>query len=133
MEYPFEESEDFKTVFLSTRITQVENQMLNEIGGWLQTANVTATIRKQEIVRRTIRMAYDYLQLQIADMDKQNADISPEPENHTHTIPTKRTQVLDLKIYHEIANKTTNQNLTLKPTHTINHAKARTIQKGLGL
>lgn len=107
MEFPFDENEDFKEVFLSTRITQIENQMLMEIGGWLQTANQTATIRKQEIVRRTIRMAYEYLQMQIADMDKQIANNSPEPEHTPRISHTKQTHTLDMKIYQEIANKTT--------------------------
>ena len=118
MEFPFDENDSFETVYLSTRITQIENKMLQEIGGWLQTGNQTATIRKQEIVRHTIRMAYEFLHMQIADIDKQNADISTEHNTTTDITPTKQTHNLDLKIYQEIANKSITHS-----THKLNFLK----------
>lgn len=109
MEHPFDENDSHKTCYLSTRITQVEDKMLNEIGGWLQTGNKTATIRKQEIVRRTIRMAYEYLQIQLAHIDTQNTHTPTEPKISTHIMPTKQTHSIDLETYQKISNKTTEQ------------------------
>lgn len=139
MENPFDETSDFDTIYLSTRITQVEHKMLNEIQGWLQTANQTATIRKQEVVRRTIRMAYECLQTQLAHMDEvaatESAQIvsdSPTPEIVVDISPTKPTQdkfdnMMDT--YREIANKT-----TYTPRTQLAHdSRALDFRKKLGL
>jgi hypothetical protein len=140
MENPFDEISDFDTVYLSTRITQTEHKMLNEIQGWLQTANQTATVRKQEAVRRTIRMAYEFLQTQLAHMDEiaatesaQIVDNSPTPEIVVDISPTKPTQdkfdnMIDT--YREIANKK-----VYEPRSQIVHTDSRAIElrKRLGL
>ena len=129
MENPFDELSSFDTVFLSTRITQVEHDMLNEIWGWLQTENQTATIRKQEVVRRTIRMAYDYLQTQIAHMDEPAeepkihlVDNSPTIENVriiSSTKPTQQRGMDDMiETYKEIGN-----NFTYTPRPQNQHKK----------
>jgi hypothetical protein len=60
-----------KQVFLSTRITQKESQMLNEIRGWLQTERNLSTVSKQETVMHTIRVAYEYMSTQIAHKDNE--------------------------------------------------------------
>ena len=139
MENPFDEISDFDTVYLSTRITQTEHKMLNEIQGWLQTANQTATIRKQETVRRTIRMAYEFLQTQIAHMDEvaatestQIVDDSPTSEIVVDISPTKPTQdkfdnMMDT--YREIANKSV---YTPRPQIAHNE-RALELRKKLGI
>jgi hypothetical protein len=107
VELPFDENDSFEVVHLSTRITQIENKMLQEIGGWLQTGNKTATIRKQEVVRHTIRMAYEYLCTQLDGIDSHSADISPTPKTTPHNLPTNVSRTINLDLYHEIANKPT--------------------------
>ena len=81
----------FAEVFLTTRITQVENKMLDEIRTWLQTENQTATIRKQETVRRTIRMAYEYMQILIAQNDNKIVTFPTQPKQ----TPTETPQIVE--------------------------------------
>jgi hypothetical protein len=76
----FELESAFAEVFLTCRITQIEDKMLKEIRGWLQTENQTATIRKQEAVRRTIRMAYEHMQLKISQMDNKIVTFPTQPQ-----------------------------------------------------
>lgn len=139
MEKPFDDMSSFDTVFLSTRITQVEHDMLSEIQGWLQTENQTATIRKQETVRRTIRMAYEYLQTQISHMDEPAekpqihlVDNSPTIEKPVDIPPTKPTlRGMDdmIETYKEIGN-----NFTYTPrTQNAHNKKPHLIQRNLGL
>lgn len=142
MENPFDETSAFDTVFLSTRITQIEHDMLNEIWGWLQTTNQTATIRKQEVIRRTIRMAHEYLQTQIAHMDKlaeepptQVVNNSPITENIRIISPTKTTQnagLMDLETIKEIANKTSHE-IRTQNAHKASPEKIRLIHNKIGL
>lgn len=128
MELPFDETSDFDVVFLSTRITQIEHKMLTEIHGWLQTENQTATIRKQEVIRRTIRMAYAHLQTQLVHMDEQAEEPTTQFVDNS---PTNNTRgFLDVKAYQEMSNKT-----LYKPTAQNVHKteKPSEILKGLGL
>jgi hypothetical protein len=85
----FELESAFAEVFLTTRITQVESKMLDDLRGFFQTENQTATIRKQEAVRRTIRMAFEYMQILIAQMDNKLITFPPQPQKTT-TEPTQK-------------------------------------------
>jgi hypothetical protein len=132
MEHPFDESSDFDMIYLSTRITRIEHKMLNEIQGWLQTTNNTATIRKQETVRRTIRMAHAYLLSQIESMDEVSSEIQHEPVTQIVSIMpapvTKNQQSFDIKAYYEMSNKTPQQKRVQNVSDKMN-----LIQKKLGL
>jgi hypothetical protein len=139
MEKPFDDMSSFDTVFLSTRITQVEHDMLTEIQGWLQTENQTATIRKQETVRRTIRMAYEYLQTQIAHMDEPAekpqihlVDNSPTIEKPVDIPPTKPTQQETEKYLKDVYEMSNNYKYSPRTQNTHNK-KPHLIQKTLNV
>jgi hypothetical protein len=90
----FELESAFAEVFLTTRITQVESKMLDDLRGFFQTENQTATIRKQEAVRRTIRMAFEYMQILIAQMDNKLITFPPQPKQQPDPMPTEPPQIV---------------------------------------
>lgn len=132
MEHPFDEKSNFDTIFLSTRITQTEHNMLSEIQGWLQTTNQTATIRKQETVRRTIRMAYEYLQTQIAELDKNLSEPSIQVVDINQAKPKQSQDTLDMKAYYEMSNKSFRETRT-QIISRVSSEKKEIFQKNLGL
>jgi hypothetical protein len=103
---------DSKMVYLSTRITQKERKMLDEIQGWLQTERSCSTVSFQETVMRTIRFAYDSLQAQIAHIDnEQNDKVIQMPERHPNPPVTPQNAHKDenwIQQMREISNKETN-------------------------
>jgi hypothetical protein len=106
-----------KPIYLSTRITQKESKMLDEIRGWLQTERSLSTVSKQETVMHTIRVAYEYMQTQIAHMDGKLQHIvhtiPEEMESISNTEPTQNESKNFIEAHRVRANS---QNVHIKKT-----------------
>jgi hypothetical protein len=101
-----------KQVFLSTRITQKENKMLDDIRIWLQTQRNLSTVSKQETIMYTIRLGYEFMQLKIAEMDGKLENFSPskipqEVDDFSVKVMIQKRREINVDQYKEISNKET--------------------------
>jgi hypothetical protein len=140
---------DNKQVWLSSRITQKEHKMLDEIRGWLQTQRNLSTVRKQEVVMYVIQTAYENLMSTIREIDQTHKMQTPQnvhkdtPEVHEKPTaeivefpnpkPPEQAEYIPFQNYDQFANKSYNTFSPKPNKHTATVPEKNAILKGLGL